>query len=305
MLLGNVFLVVAAASILLGTLYPLLIDALTQGTDKISVGPPYFNAVFVPLMIPLAVVVGFGMLARWKEDRMSALWGKVRWYAVASIVAGVTIPLALLPSFHWGAVLTVTLAVWVAGTVVQAIRERVASGRRLVSLPLGFWGMVLGHFGIAVFIIGVGLTSIYSTEKDVSLKPGDAYELGGYMFNFNGVTETQGPNYRASRGQVEITRDGKRVAVLEPEKRIYRVQTMPMTEAGIDAGLFRDLFVALGEPTGGGAWAVRLYHKPFIRWIWLGALFMAFGGLLAASDRRYRIIARREQSLARGAEAAV
>ena len=301
MLLGNVFLVVAAASILLGTLYPLVLDAL--GLGKISVGPPYFNSVFVPLMVPLVIVVGFGMLARWKQDKAAVLWAKVRWPLVAAVVAGLAVPALLLPYFHWGAVLTVTLAVWVTGTVVKAVQERLATGRRLVSLPRGFWGMVLGHLGLAVFIVGVGLTSIYSSEKDVSLKPGEAYELGGYLFSFKGVEQARGPNYTASRGTVEITRGGETVTVLEPEKRIYRVQTMPMTEAGIDAGLFRDLFVALGEPTGASAWAVRLYHKPFIRWIWLGALIMAIGGLLAASDRRYRVMARREQELARGAEA--
>ena len=301
MLLGNVFLVVAAASILLGTLYPLVLDALNLG--KISVGPPYFNSVFVPLMVPLAVVVGLGMLARWKSDKAAVLWAKVRWLAVASVIAGFAVPALLLPEFHWGAVLTVTLAVWITATVVKAVQERLAGGRRLASLPLGFWGMVLGHLGVAVFIVGVGLTSIYSSEKDVSLKPGDSYDLGGYLFTFEGVRQAQGPNFTASRGTVTITRGGEPVTVLEPEKRIYRVQTMPMTEAGIDAGLFRDLFVALGEPTGAGAWAVRLYHKPFIRWIWLGALIMSIGGLLAAADRRYRVMARREQELARGAEA--
>lgn len=163
--------------------------------------------------------------------------------------------------------------------------------------------MVLGHLGVAVFVIGVALTSIYSTEKDLSLKPGDSYEMGGYVFAFNGVNNREGPNFRASTGTIEITKDGEPVTVLYPEKRIYRVQTMPMTEAGIDAGLFRDLFVALGEPLGKDAWAVRLYHKPFIRWIWLGCIIMSIGGILAATDRRYRIMARREREIAAGAEA--
>jgi cytochrome c-type biogenesis protein CcmF len=305
MLLGNVFLVVSAASILLGTLYPLIIDAFTQGQNKISVGPPYFNSVFVPLMVPLVVVMGLGMLLRWKQDSTTALWQKVRWPVVISIVAGFALTFLFMPAFHWGAVLTLTLAVWVAATVYESVRDRLGnSGRRLASLPRGYWGMVLGHLGVAVFIVGVGLTSIYSTEKDVSLRTGESYELGGYTFAFKGVENRDGPNFRANRGTVEITRDGEPVTVLYPEKRVYRVQTMPMTEAGIDAGLFRDLFVALGDPLGANAWAVRLYHKPFIRWIWLGSLIMGIGGILAASDRRYRVLARREREIAAGSGAA-
>jgi cytochrome c-type biogenesis protein CcmF len=305
MLMGNVFLVVSAASILLGTLYPLIIDAFTQGQNKISVGPPYFNSVFVPLMVPLVVVMGLGMLLRWKQDSTTALWQKVRWPVVISIVAGFGLTFLFMPAFHWGAVLTLTLAVWVAATVYESVRDRLGnSGRRLASLPRGYWGMVLGHLGVAVFIVGVGLTSIYSTEKDVSLRTGESYELGGYTFAFKGVENRDGPNFRANRGTVEITRDGEPVTVLYPEKRVYRVQTMPMTEAGIDAGLFRDLFVALGDPLGANAWAVRLYHKPFIRWIWLGSLIMGIGGILAASDRRYRVLARRERELAAGSGAA-
>ena len=305
MLLGNVFLVVSAASILLGTLYPLIIDAFTQGQNKISVGPPYFNSVFVPLMVPLVVVMGLGMLLRWKQDSTTALWQKVRWPVVVSIVAGFALTFLFMPAFHWGAVLTLTLTVWVTATVYESVRDRLGnSGRRLASLPRGYWGMVLGHLGVAVFIVGVGLTSIYSTEKDLSLRAGESYEMGGYTFAFKGVENRDGPNFRANRGTVEITRDGDPVTVLYPEKRVYRVQTMPMTEAGIDAGLFRDLFVALGDPLGGDAWAVRLYHKPFIRWIWLGSLIMGIGGILAASDRRYRVLARRERELAAGSGAA-
>ena len=300
-LTGNVILVVTAASILLGTLYPLALDVL--GLGKISVGPPYFNSVFVPLTVPLVVLMGFGALARWKRDDVANLITKVRNGAVVAVIAG-GVSAWLLPEFHWGAMLGVALAVWVLCTQVRAVRERLAGGRRIASLPLGFWGMILGHLGVAVFTVGVTLTSIYSIEKDVSLTPGDSYELGGYVFTLKGVDQRPGPNYVASHGVVEITRDGEPVTVLEPQKRIYRVQTMPMTEAGIDAGLFRDLFVALGEPLEGDAWAVRLYHKPFIRWIWLGALIMSFGALLAAADRRYRVLARRSQSVAGGAEAA-
>jgi len=302
MLLGNVILVVTAASILLGTLYPLVLDAL--GLGKISVGPPYFNTVFVPLTLPLVLLAGVGVLLRWKKDSMGALVKKVRPAAIVSILVGLAVPALFMPSFHWGAALGIALAVWLTCLMGKATRDRLAGGRRLGSLPLAYWGMVLGHLGVAIFTVGVTLTSIYSSEKDVSLSPGDSYELGGYVFTFKGVDQRPGPNYTASHGVVEVARDGELITVLEPQKRIYRVQTMPMTEAGIDAGLFRDLFVALGEPLNGDAWAVRLYHKPFIRWIWLGCLVMSLGALLAAADRRYRVLARRDRSVG-AAEGAV
>ncbi|WP_457673125.1 cytochrome c-type biogenesis CcmF C-terminal domain-containing protein, partial [Thiolapillus sp.] len=166
-------------------------------------------------------------------------------------------------------------------------------GRGLWGLSLSQWGMTLGHLGVAVFIVGVTLTSIYSTEKDLRLEKGETFEMGGYAFTFKGATHLKGPNYEGDRGEVVITQDGEIIATLYPEKRNYR-SGMPMTEAGIDAGLTRDLFVAMGEPLGNeGAWSVRLYHKPYVRWIWLGALIMALGGILSAADKRYRVLARR------------
>lgn len=296
LLLNNVILVVTACSVLLGTLYPLMIDAL--GGGKISVGPPYFNSVFIPLTVPLALLVGVGALLRWKSDDAAALAVRLLPHLLISVVAGFGLPLIFAPSFSWGAVLGVFLATWVLLTTLQWLRERAGAGRglwqALRSTPRGGWGMVFGHLGIAVFVLGVALTSIYSTEKDLRLEPGENYSLGGYDFLFEGVEVTQGPNFTANRGRVVISRDGAHVATLHPEKRVYAVQRMPMTEAGIDAGLFRDLFVALGEPLGEeGAWAVRIYHKPFVRWIWLGGLFMSLGGLLAASDRRYFKLARK------------
>ena len=300
LLLNNVLLVVAAASVLLGTLYPLAVDALDLG--KISVGPPYFNAVFIPLTAPLAVLVGIGMLARWKRDTFENLWPKLRIAAILSLVLGLAYPVVLTPEFMWQAAFGMVLAFWVTASTIVAIRERLATGRSWRQIPRGFWGMVLGHVGLAVFIVGVTLTSLYSTEKDVRLTPGETYAMGGYEFEFLGVQQTRGPNYTAYRGNLVARKDGEKVADMRPEKRIYLVQTMPMTEAAIDPGLTRDLFVALGEDLGKGAWSLRIYHKPFVRWLWLGGLLMAIGGGLAATDRRYRNLARRSSAAKAGAE---
>jgi cytochrome c-type biogenesis protein CcmF len=290
-LLNNVLLVVTAASILLGTLYPLVIDAL--GLGKISVGPPYFNAVFIPLTAPLAIVVGFGMLLRWKKDSIKTLAVRVRWMVVGCLTGGLLLPL-LMPFYSWAAVLGITLALWTVAmtglSLVDRVGEQGFSWQRLASIPSGFYGMTIAHCGIAVFVIGITLTSVYSVEKDIRLAPEETVELSGYVFQFHHVKETQGANYVAQQAYVTVSHNGEQVAQLEPQKRVYKVQTMPMTEAAIDAGLFRDLFVAIGEPLGDkGAWSLRIYYKSFIRWIWLGAIFMAVGGLCAACDRRYRL----------------
>ncbi len=290
-LLNNVLLVVTASSILLGTLYPLVIDAL--GLGKISVGPPYFNAVFIPLMAPLSVVVGLGVLMRWKKDSLAALGTRLRWIISGCAAGGLAIPL-LMPFYSWGAVLGLTLALWTVAIAVLAFIDRVGnqgfSIQRLASIPSGFYGMTIAHLGIAVFVTGITLTSVYSVEKDVRMAPNEKLDMSGYIFEFHGVKETQGVNYVAQQAFLTVSHNGKQVAELEPQKRVYQVQTMPMTEAAIDAGLFRDLFVAIGEPLGDeGAWSLRIYYKSFIRWIWLGAVFMAVGGLCAACDRRYRL----------------
>ncbi len=290
-LLNNVLLVVTAASILLGTLYPLVIDAL--GLGKISVGPPYFNAVFIPLTAPLAVAVGLGMLLRWKKDSLKTLAIQVRWLLAACVSGGLLLPLLMQP-YSWAAALGLTLALWTVAITALSLIERVGvqgfSWQRLASIPAGFYGMSIAHLGIAVFVVGITLTSVYSVEKDVRLAPSESVDMSGYLFQFHGVKKTQGENYIAQQAFVTVSHDGKQVAELEPQKRVYQVQTMPMTEAAIDAGLFRDLFVAIGEPLGNqGAWSLRIYYKSFIRWIWLGAVFMAVGGLCAACDRRYRI----------------
>lgn len=290
LLLNNILLVVTAASILLGTLYPLVIDALGMG--KISVGPPYFNAVFIPLMAPLALVVGLGMLIRWKKDDVKQISWRLKGWFIASIVLGFMMPLTM-PFYSVSAGLGVSFALWTLFTVGLAFHDRLGnqglSWPRLKSISASFYGMTLAHIGISVFIMGITYTSVYSIEKDISMSPGETLDLSGYIFKFHGIDVTEGPNYSAQEGYVTVSLDGEQVAELRPQKRVYRVQKMPMTEAAIDAGLFRDLFVAIGDPLDDkGSWSLRIYYKSFIRWIWVGAFFMGLGGLLAAMDKRYR-----------------
>ncbi len=307
-LLGNnVLLVVATATILLGTIYPLILDALNLG--KISVGPPYFNAVFVPLMIPLIIALGIGPLTRWKQDEFPRLARMLRLVLLVSLFLGVAIPWMLFGEFQPMVILGTTVSIWLVGGVVLDFiyRSRHKKGfwKAVTGQPLGFYGMSLAHLGVAVTVIGITFSSYYSLEKDLRMAPGDELELGGYLFRFEGVQSNHGPNYTATEGVISVSQNGKQITTLHTQKRIYTVQQMPMTEAGIDPGLFRDLYVALGEPLGDGGWAVRIYYKPFVRWIWLGGLFMAVGGLLAASDRRYRLVAKRKAGDVANARVAV
>ena len=296
LLVNNVLLVVAMGSVLLGTLYPLFLDAL--GLGKISVGPPYFDTVFVPLMTPAIFLMGIGPIAQWKQATFPDLAMKLRWAFGVSIVTALVLPFVL---GHWTPLISLglLLAVWVATTTVVNIRDRVRhlTGdhlmNRLASLPLAYWGMVIAHCGIAVFIVGVTMVKGFEVEKDLRMNVGDTATIGGYSFRFDGVKELQGPNYIAGRGTFRVTKEGRDVTVMYPEKRIYQVQRQTMTEAAIDTGWLCDLYVSLGEPLEGGAWSVRLYHKPFIDWIWGGCLIMALGGVLAVSDRRYRLAWRR------------
>ncbi len=303
LLLNNAFLAVVTSAILLGTLYPIAIDAMG---GKISVGPPYFNLMFISLTAPLGVLMGIGMLIRWKSDSLGRLVSKLKIPALVVLVLALLLSLSL-PQWMWGAYLGIGMALWIAVTAAIAIYERFhhrALLSTLRSTPAGFYGMLLGHLGIGVFIIGVTLTSLYTQEKDLRMAPGDTYSVADYEFTFHGVRDFNVDNYVATRGGFTVRSESGDFKVdLFPEKRIYPVQTMPMTEAAIDAGLARDLFIALGEPLDNeGAWAVRIYYKPFIRWIWLGAIIMAVGGLFAASDRRYRRLARSKAVAADGAE---
>ena len=288
LLANNVLLVATSATVLLGTLYPLLLDAL--GAGKISVGPPYFNSVFVPLMLPLAALLGFAPLARWKRDEWRRLWTKVR--IPFLVVVLVSVALAFGTPATWAMAAGTGFALWIASGVALGLGDRLrhrqgASVRR--ALGRGFAGMSLAHLGAGVFIAGVTWTTGAGVERDVRLAPGESTALSGYSFRFDGVAPHLGPNYRAVRGTVHVLRDGEPYAVLHPEKRTYLAQPEPMTEAAIQPGFTRDLYVALGEPVGtDGAWTIRVQYKPLVRWIWLGPLMMAIGGLLAAGDRRYR-----------------
>ena len=298
LLFNNVILVVVAASVLLGTLYPLLLDAL--GVGKISVGPPYFESVFVPLTVPLALLLGVGAMMRWKQDDPMRLVRSLGVLFVISIIAGGLLPL-LASRYEFGAAMGLMLAIWIVLTTLQGVRLRVInkgySLKSFMRVPRSFYGMSIAHIGVAVFIVGITLTSIYSEEKDVRMVPGESFVLNGYSFKFQGAISKPGPNYNAQKGYLTVSKDNQVVATMYPEKRVYRVQRSPMTEAAIDAGITRDLFIALGEPRGSdGAWSLRLYVKPFIRWIWLGTLIMGFGGLLAATDRRYRMVKKKSKS---------
>ena len=288
LLANNVVLLAAMGSVLLGTLYPLLMDALGMG--KISVGPPYFNAVFVPLMAPALFLVGIGPLARWKEASLPDMIGRLKWALGIAVVTGFALPLTLQGFNPW-ATLGFFLAVWILLTVLIGFRERLKTGARLTSLPRAFWGMQLAHLGLAWGVAGITLVANYQLERDVKMHVGDHTELAGYTFTFKGTTERPGPNYRAAKGEVEVSQNGKKLYSLFPEKRIYNASGMPMTEAAIRYSLTSDVYVALGEPLDDEAksWAVRVFHKPFINWLWIGALFLVAGGFLAASDRRYRI----------------
>jgi cytochrome c-type biogenesis protein CcmF len=281
-LLGNVFLVVSAASVLLGTLYPLLIDALHLG--KISVGPPYFNSVFVPIMIPLLVLMGVGPWTSWKNSSLISVIKRLWLAAVVAVLAAVVIP-AIMGEFTWLSSLGFLLAFWViASGVLQVIRQAKA-GKPTRS----FIGMQVAHLGIAVFVIGVTMVGAYQEEKDVRMLAGETVSVGGYQIQLQAVNAVPGPNYKAMQGTFLLTRNGKLEATMYPEKRSYFSSTMPMTEAAIDVGLTRDIYVSLGEELEDKAWAVRVYYKPFVDWIWGGCLLMALGGFLAMSDKRYRM----------------
>ena len=281
-LLGNVFLVVSAGSVLLGTLYPLLIDALHLG--KISVGPPYFNSVFVPIMVPLLVLMGIGPWTNWKNTNLITVIKRLWLAGLVAMCAGVTIPL-IMGQFTWLAGLGFLLAFWIiASGCLQIVRQA-----RLGKPTRSFIGMQVAHLGMAIFVIGVTMVGAYQEEKDVRMLAGETVTVGGYQIQLVGVDRVPGPNYQSMRGTFLLSQNGKSQATLYPEKRSYFSSTMPMTEAAIDVGLTRDIYVSLGEELSDKAWAVRVYYKPFVDWIWGGCLFMALGGVLAISDKRYRI----------------
>ncbi|MBN4078873.1 heme lyase CcmF/NrfE family subunit [Gammaproteobacteria bacterium AH-315-C21] len=298
LLANNIVMVVAALAILLGTLYPLIGDAFGY---KVSVGPPFFNAIFVPLMAAAVVVMGLGPLMRWKRDSAIELAQRVKIAALVSFVVALFLPFTL-DGFSLGASFGLLLSFWIFSTAAFGIWGRLAKRsfegslvKRVAALGRSYWGQQVAHIGFAASIVGVTMVTYYEVERDVRMDIGDTVDARGYTFRFDGVVDVQGPNYVAKRGIIQVLNDeGEPVRELHPEKRVYTVQTMPMTEAAIHTNLLRDLYVSLGEPVSGGAWSVRVYYKPFIVWLWGGAALMGLGGLLAVSDRRYRVRSKKE-----------
>ena len=284
LLANSVLLVVATGAVLLGTIYPLIIDALNMG--KLSVGPPYFNAVFVPLLVPTVFLMVPGTIARWREAKVSEIAHTLRFSGLAAVVLAVGLPF-VLGGWSFGAMLGIFLGAWVGlGTLQQVVTRLRKPGR----IGLSFWGQNIAHFGMAVLVVGVTGVNSYEVERDVRMHVNDVVTIAPYSFQLKSLGEVAGPNYKAVRADVEVRRGDEVIKILQPEKRRYFSSAMPMTEAGIDSGFMRDLYVSLGEPLDDARteWSMRVYYKPFVPWLWGGILLMVLGGLLAALDRRYR-----------------
>jgi cytochrome c-type biogenesis protein CcmF len=291
LLVNNVLLLVAAATVLLGTLYPLFLDAL--GWGKISVGPPYFDTVFVPLMWPVLLLMAVGPFAAWKNASVAQVARRLRPAALAAIVTGAAIALLVhaSPAVAVGLVLAAWTLLATLQHLVQGLRHAPAGtplAQRLRRQGMAYWGMIVAHAGVGIFVTGVALVKGAETADDVSLRVGASAQAGDYAFRFVSLEKTRAGNYVGVRATFAVTKNGAPVATLHPEKRFYTVQQMPTTEAAIDRGFVRDLYVSLGERLPSGAWIVRVQNKPFMGWIWGGALIIGFGGFLAALDRRYR-----------------
>jgi len=294
LLANNVLLVVATGAVMLGTLYPLILDAL--GLGKISVGAPYFDAVFVPIMAVLVFFMGIGPLARWKKDELPALGLRLRWAAAVTVISA-ALAAWIGGELTFGSVVGLLMAFWIVASVAAELWERVrpVGGvrtqvlHRLGQVPRAIAGMMLAHVGVAVFVFGVTMVGTYDIERDVAMSPGESTTVRGYTFTYMGAQSVRGPNFDAMRGHLVVTRDGKPVSDMYPEKRVYRIQRNPMTEAAIDSRIKGDLYVQLGEVIKGDTWLVRIWVKPFVSWIWFGCLMMGLGGMLAVTDRRYRV----------------
>ena len=294
LVLNNVLLATAAATVLLGTLYPLIVDA--AGGDKVSVGPPYFNAVFVPLAAPLVFLAGVTPFVSWKRADAAGVLGRLKWAAGAAAAAAL-VTLMLDRAGPTLAALGVALAVWLAAATfaewagrVRLLRAGAAeSARRALNLPRAAYGMSLAHLGVALVVAGITASSAWTTESFQVMRPGDSVTVAGYDFAFRGVERIEGPNYLAERGRFDVSRDGRPVAELRPEKRFYPVSQTPTTEAAIHTTWLADLYAVVGDADGTGGWSARLYHNPLVPWIWLGAVVMAFGGAVSLSDRRHRV----------------
>lgn len=284
LLANNLLLATACAMVLLGTLYPLLADAL--GLGKVSVGPPYFGTLFLLLMAPLVLLLPFGPLVNWQRDQASRRMALLVPWAVFALVLGV-IAWLLAPQGKLKTAAGVAAAAWVTFGTARFVWQRLRGNGRFNAEMVG---MLLAHFGVAVFVVGALLVEALNVQREIALAPGQQIEIGRYAFQFEGVDHQQGPNYVADRGHVRVFAGEREIALLHPEKRAYASGGQVMTEAGIHARVSGDVYVALGEPLGNNAWALRVHIKPFVRWIWLGALLMALGGFVTAADRRFRRI---------------
>jgi cytochrome c-type biogenesis protein CcmF len=286
LLVNNLVFTVMAAMVLTGTLYPLLIDAL--GAGKISVGPPYFGLLFSWLLVPLVLALPIGIYSRWQQDSPSRLTGKLLWPLLLSVVVGVA-GWVMEPTMGLISAVGITGGAWVILASLFYVAQLLKK-RNNYKIPASVLAMTLAHVGFGVFLIGLSLTSSLTSEKHLRMEAGDKYEMAGYTFEFTGTSIVQGANFTADEGEFIISKNNHEVTRLYPQKRQYAQRGNTMTEAAIDPGFLRDLYVSLGEPLdqNGQAWAVRIYHKPFIRWIWLGALLIMAGGLLAAANKRYR-----------------
>jgi len=295
LLANNILLIVAMAAVLLGTLYPLAMD--TLGLGKISVGPPYFESVFFPLMAPALFLLGIGPIARWRKAELPQIAHRLKWAMAVAVVVALLLPLTI-DGFRPLTSLGLLLSCWIVASAVTVVLDglRGADGRvalsRMRLMSPSLWGMHLAHVGVAAFVFGVTMVNSYETEIDGRVEVGQAITVDGYSVRLDRLTDVKGPNYDAVRGVFTLSRNGQVLSVLHPEKRLYRSNGQPMTEAAIDRSLARDVYVSMGEPLGGNAWAVRVHVKPWVNWIWLGCVLMGAGGILAASDRRYRRAAR-------------
>ncbi|PID41971.1 MAG: heme lyase NrfEFG subunit NrfE [Proteobacteria bacterium] len=302
LMLNNVLLIVAMMTVFLGTLYPLVLDFLGMG--KISVGAPYFNAIFVPIVAVLVLVMGAGQFANWKDTRPERFRTELRLPGVISLVVALAIPFATDGKFNGYVAVGIFIAMWLTLSMFKdlfnKIRNQSNRWSAIVKLPRSYKGMFLGHIGLAVSIVGATMVSNYTVERDVRMSAGDFLEVAGYRFVVEGFEPAEGPNYEGERAIVQVFSGADNIARLIPEKRSYTVSRNVMTEAGIDAGLFRDIYVAMGEQLN-GAWSMRVQIKPFVRWLWIGSLFMAFGGFLAIADKRYRVLSRRRAPVNREA----
>jgi cytochrome c-type biogenesis protein CcmF len=294
LLVNNIFLVIMTVTVLLGTVYPLILDSL--GLGKISVGPPYFNTLFVPLTVVMCMFMGLGSVTRWKGMAVRDLIRKLWLAGVAALVLGVLMPLLYRGEWNLFVSLGIVSALWIVLPMLRDVFDKTRHASSFIAgvrkLSLAYWGMVLGYVGVAVTIVGIAVVSNYNIERNVRMTPGTTVEVAGYQFSMTELTERRGPNFLADTAIIQVQRgETGRSFTMRPEKRLYLATGIPMTQVALRPGLFRDLYVAMGEDLGDGSWAMRIQYKPFVRWLWLGALLMAFGGLLAVLDKRYRRVA--------------